>query len=97
VEDGDTPNEKLERDLRNFVTASGLPGSAMTVSITYAEGDNEGDDFDLSDENNELQKVEIVASLPYSQISLFPNRYMGGKNVTARLVMRSGFGGGISN
>ena len=28
VESGDTPNAKIERDIRNYVTASGLPGGS---------------------------------------------------------------------
>lgn len=97
VGDGDTPNAKVERDLRNFVTASGLPGSALTISITHADGPNTGQAFDIADENNELELVKIQLSLSYTQISLFPNRYMGGTDITARLIMRAGMGGGISN
>ena len=97
VSAGDTPNAKVERDLRNYVTASGLPGSDLTIAITYAEGGNAGQTFDLADEDNELQKVKISLSLPYSSISLFPTRYMGGKNVSASLVLRAGMGAGLSN
>ncbi|MGB4708981.1 MAG: TadE family protein [Fuerstiella sp.] len=96
VGEGDTPNAKLERDLRNFVTASGLPGNDLVVSIIHADGGSAGQAFDISDEANELKMVKIKLELPYSSISLFPVRYMGGKSVSASLVMRAGMAGGLS-
>jgi len=36
IDEGDTPNAKIERDLRNSVTASGLPGDDLVVTLTYA-------------------------------------------------------------
>ena len=97
VEAGDTPNAKVERDLRNFVTASGLPGSALSISITHAEGANTGTTFDISDETNDLKMMAIKLSLPYSSISLFPTHHMANTNVSATLVLRAGMGGGLSN
>ena len=96
VEAGDTPNAKIERDLRNFVTASGLPGSSLSVSITHAEGANSGQTFDIADEDNELELMDITVALPYSSISLFPTRHMAGQSVSASLVMRAGMGSGLS-
>ncbi|MEZ6132571.1 MAG: pilus assembly protein [Planctomycetaceae bacterium] len=97
VGSGDSPNAKLERDLRNFVTASGLPGNQLVITVTHAEGDNVGQPFDLLDGDNQLQLINITMTLNYAHISLFPNRYMGGANVTASLIMRAGMGGGLSN
>ena len=97
VEPGDSPNAKVERDLRNFVTASGLPGSALVITITHADGNKQGQTFDISDEDNDLELVEIKMELPYSSISLFPTRYMGGKSVAATLTMSAGLSGGFSN
>ena len=94
VEDGDTPNAKIERDIRNYVTASGLPGAALIVSIVHADGDSVGLTFDISDEANELEMLKIEISMPYSAISLFPTNHMAGSNVRAFLVLRAGLGGG---
>ncbi|MEO1982630.1 MAG: hypothetical protein ABGZ24_19140, partial [Fuerstiella sp.] len=94
VEDGDTPNAKIERDIRNYVTASGLPGSALTVSIVYADGQSIGLPFDISDEDNALQMMKIEISMPYSAISLFPSNHMAGTDVRAFLILRAGLGGG---
>lgn len=105
--EGDTPNEKLERDLRNYLIASGInPYSVdsgggrvdeLEFSMVHAAGEKAGQDFDLSDPNNELELVMIEVALPYSQISVFPVRYMGGTNLSARLTLRAGQGGGLSN
>lgn len=94
VDDGETPNEKVERDIRNYVTASGLPGDDLIVSVTYAEGDSAGSDFDIADANNDLELMLIEVELPYSSISLFPVRYMGGTNIRAGVVSRAGIAGG---
>ncbi len=97
VEDGDTPNAKMERDLRNFVTASGLPGSQLTIDVVHADGEDAGQDFDLTDTDNNLKLIKIELSLPYSQVSLFPNRYLGGSAVNARLIMRARMGAGLAH
>jgi len=94
VENGQTPNEKVEQDIRNFVTASGLPGDDLIVSIEFAEGENEGNPFDIQDTDNELELMLIEVELPYSSISLFPTNYLGGQNVRAGMVSRAGIAGG---
>lgn len=94
VADNQTPNQKVEQDIRNFVSASGLPGNDLTISIVYAEGSNEGEVFDISDEDNDLELLQIEIELPYTSISLFPVKHMYGKNVRASVVMRAGIAGG---
>ncbi len=94
VEDDDTPNDKVEQDLRNFVTASGLPGDDLIVSIEHAEGASEGSEFDISDSDNELELLLIEVELPYSSISLFPTEYLGGTSLRAGVVSRAGIAGG---
>ena len=94
VDSGETPNGKVEQDIRNYVSASGLPGDDLIVSIEHAEGAQEGSEFDISDEENELGLVLIEVELPYSSISLFPVRYMGGTNIRAGVVSRAGIAGG---
>ena len=94
VEDGETPNRKVEQDIRNFVTASGLPGEDLVVSIEHAEGDSAGTEFDISDSDNQLKLILIEITMPYSSISLFPTEYMGGRDLRAGLVSRAGIAGG---
>jgi hypothetical protein len=94
VSPGQTANQKIEADLRNFITASGLPGDDLTVNLVYADGANEGQTFDLSDEDNDLQMLKIEVLLPYSSVSLFPVRFMGNKNLKAFVIMRAAMTGG---
>ena len=94
VEETETPNEKVERDLRNFVTASGLSGDELLISIEHAEGENEGSEFDISDPDNDLALLLIEVALPYSSISLFPVHYMSGSNVRVGVISRAGISGG---
>ena len=95
VQEGDTPNAKLERDMRNFVSASGFPGSELVILIEHE--DNPGTTFDLADEANELEMVRISVSLPYAEVGLMTGRWIPTPNISASLVMRAGMGGGLSN
>ena len=91
---GQTPNEKLEQDLRNLVSASGIPGGDLIVTLVHADGANMNDVFDLSDRGNDLQLIRIEIQLPYSSVSLFPVRYLDGKTLKAFVVMRAAINGG---
>ena len=85
-----TPNEKVEDDIRAFINASGLPGADATISIAHAEGTNEGQTFNLSDEDNDLALFKVEVSMPFSSVSSFPNRYFGETELRAILVQRAG-------
>lgn len=90
VQANESPNAKIIRDIRNFLTAAGYPGDDITITITSVEGTDIGETFDLSDPDNEMRLFKIEASIPYEQISTFPHGFMNGRNVTGRLVMRAG-------
>ena len=87
--EGETPNQKVEDDIRAFINASGLPGSDATISIEYAEG-SEGQTFDLADADNDLKLFKVQVTIPYSSVSPFPNRYFGSTPLRAALVQRAG-------
>ncbi len=98
VHENQTPNEKVIQDLKNFVTAAGLKGNASTVTVTHADGENEGQTFDLADPDNDLQFVRVEVTLPYSSVSVFPLTYLAGKTLKASVVMRATTrGGSLSN
>jgi Flp pilus assembly protein TadG len=90
VGENSTPNQKVIDDIKNFLAASGIPANQITVSITSAEGKDEGQTFDLSDENNKLRLFRITASVPFSAVSAFPSNFMTGQTITASLVFRTG-------
>lgn len=61
---GWTINDKVVADIKNFLTASGLPGQDMPVTITSADGDDSGDPFDLSDPDNQYRLFRIKVVYP---------------------------------
>jgi Flp pilus assembly protein TadG len=71
-----TPNQKVIQDIRAFLNASGLPGAQATITITQAEGSGAGTTFDLGDKNNYLGLFKITATIPFSSVSVFPNKIM---------------------
>ena len=85
-----TANQKVVQDIRAFLNASGLPGSQATITITYADGVDAGSTFDLGDTDNYLGLFKIKATIPFSAISLFPNKIMSGTTLKAELVTRRG-------
>lgn len=89
VPEGFTPNTKVISDVRNFLTASGLPGADAVISITSAEGADEGDDFDLTNSNNNYRLFKISVQIPYEEISTFPSTFMQGQTLTSELTFRA--------
>jgi Flp pilus assembly protein TadG len=85
-----TANQKVEQDIRAFLNASGLPGSQATITITFAEGSSAGTTFDLGNTDNYLSLFRIKATIPFSAVSLFPNKIMQGTTLKAELVTRRG-------
>jgi Flp pilus assembly protein TadG len=85
-----TANQKVVQDIRGFLNASGLPGAQATITITYADGASAGSTFDLGDTSNYLNLFRIKATIPFSAISLFPNKIMAGTTLKAELVTRRG-------
>lgn len=68
LQKGQTPNDKVIQDIRNFLTASGIPGSKVTLSITHADGQNAGQTFNFADPGNALSRFQIRAEIPYSAL-----------------------------
>mgnify|MGYP002626104234 CR=1 FL=1 len=90
VSDGTTPNQKVIDDIKNFLAASKIPADQASVTITSAEGSDEGQTFDLADPANKLRLFRITASIPFSAVSTFPSNFMNGQTITASLVFRTG-------
>ncbi len=90
VDEGETPNQKVIRDIRNFLKAAGYPGDDLGITITSAEDSDFGEAFDLGDPDNEMRLFQIEATIPFEKISAFPHGFMNGHNVSGRIVMRAG-------
>ena len=87
---GETINQKVDKDIKNFLTAAGIPGEHVTVTVTHAEGENAGSDFDIADPDNYMKLFTITALVDYDTISNFPLDYMEGQQVEAKLTFRLG-------
>ena len=83
-------NVKVVQDIRNMLSAAGIPGNQVTISIVHAGGPSDGQTFDLNDSSNYLKLFRIEATVPYSAISSFPNKLMEGKQLAAQLTLRKG-------
>lgn len=89
VGDNETANQKVERDIKNFIIASGLDGSQVSVSILHEGGPTDGQTFDLEDQTNNLKLFRIRATLPHSAVSIFPLTYLKGKTLRATTIFRA--------
>jgi hypothetical protein len=87
--DGMTPNEKVEQDIRAFMSASGIDTKDVKITITYAEGAT-GTPFSLGDPDNYMKLFEIRAHQPHSDANVWCSYLTEGKGLTARIVMRAG-------
>lgn len=85
-----TLNSKIVTDIRNFLTAEGIDGSQVTITITHAEGRLTGSTFDLADAENDLKLFKIRAVIPYSaltNVTFYPNPV---QTISAQIVYRKG-------
>jgi hypothetical protein len=74
IPSGMTANEKIVQDVHNVLVAAGMPTSGLSVQcLTVAEspGDSQTD-FDFEDPDNHLKEFEVVASIPFSEITYCP-------------------------
>jgi Flp pilus assembly protein TadG len=84
---GQTANEKLINDVKNFLAATGIAKADITVQVVDAET---GATFDLDDEDNDLKLFEIKIDVPYSKVSLSPVKHYHAYNLSAALTFRNG-------
>ncbi len=90
VAEGESPNDKVISDIRNFLAASGLPSEDIVLSITHAEGTSQGQLFDLADKDNMNKLFQISASIDYSDVCNYPAPVMGGQTIVASIILRAG-------
>ena len=84
---GTTVNQKVTQDIRNFLSACGITGSDVTITITRP---GTSTTFDLADQSNYLESFQITASIPYARVSRMPADYMSGRVITVSAVYRMG-------
>lgn len=85
---GESANEKLINDVKNFLATNGVPEDAVTVEIK--DHDNPGTDFDLDDPANDLKLFEVRISVNWSEVSMRPVTTAEDHPLTAKVVFRNG-------
>lgn len=87
---GQTINQKVILDIKNFLAAEGFNTSNITITITAADGANAGSTFDLSNSANQLQLFKIRAVMPYSAVTSVTFYPHTGQTISASVVYRKG-------
>ncbi|HMO85885.1 MAG TPA: TadE/TadG family type IV pilus assembly protein [Lacipirellulaceae bacterium] len=85
--DGQTANQKLIADVKNFLAAAGINRNDVTVQILDAET---GQTFDLDAAANALRLFELRITVPYSKVSYSPVKHYQEYNLTGSLTFRNG-------
>ncbi len=87
---GQTINQKVTQDIKNFLQAEGINSSKVTITITAADGANAGSTFDLSNSANQLKLFKIKAVIPYSAITSITFYPHTAQTISASIVYRKG-------
>lgn len=85
---GQTANDKVIQDIKNMLTAAGIDGSNVTVTIEHA--DAPGTTFDLENPDNYLDYFRIKVAVDYENVSTIPGHYLAGQVMTADITFRLG-------
>jgi Flp pilus assembly protein TadG len=86
--EGQTSNQKLISDVKNFLASSGINKTDVTVSVVDAESPSTS--FDLDDSDNDLRLFQIRIEIPYNKVSWSPVKHYTAYNLTAALTFRNG-------
>lgn len=87
---GMTTNAKVIQDIRNVLTANGINGNKVTLTLTHPDGPQLGQEFDLDDPQNALGNFRITATVAYRDVSFFPLQIMSESTLRTSIVFRLG-------
>lgn len=85
---GQTTNQKLINDVKNFLSTNGIPKADITVTVKDADVPSK--DFNLDDPNNNLKLFSVNVSVKYSDVSFTPVSTNNDYSLTASVVFRNG-------
>jgi Flp pilus assembly protein TadG len=85
--DGQTSNQKLVSDVKNFLASAGINKSDVTVSVVDAESPSTT--FDLDDADNDLRLFQIRIQVPYNKVTWSPVRHWAAAHQTAARTIRN--------
>jgi hypothetical protein len=86
--EGQTANQKLISDVKNFLASAGINQNDVTVSLVDAEAPETT--FDLDNPDNDLKLFQIRVSVPYSKVSYTPVKHYHQQDLAAALTFRNG-------
>lgn len=86
--EGQTSNQKLTADVKNYLASSGIPKTSITVQIVDAE--HPETTFDLDDPDNDLKLFQIKIAVPYNKVSISPVKHYTAYDLSASLTFRNG-------
>ncbi|MEQ8791640.1 MAG: pilus assembly protein [Pirellulaceae bacterium] len=66
VQEGQSTNDKIEQDVKNFLAAQGYNADDINVNIVSADSD---EPFDLDADENSLELFKLRVEIPYSHFT----------------------------
>lgn len=85
---GQTSNQKLVSDVKNFLASSGIDKNDVTVTVVDAENPELA--FNLDDPANDLRLFQIRIAVPYAKVAYSPVKHYQQHNLSASLTFRNG-------
>jgi Flp pilus assembly protein TadG len=86
---GQSANQKLVSDVKNFLASAGINKNDVTVTVVDHEHPNVT--FNLDDPANDLRLFEIRVQIPYSKVKISPIKHFSTNyNLSAALTFRNG-------
>lgn len=67
LQEGQSTNDKLASDVKNFLASNGIPSG--DVSVAVKDHENPGADFNLDDPANNLKLFDVKVSVDFSAVS----------------------------
>jgi Flp pilus assembly protein TadG len=88
LQDGQSSNDKLASDVKNYLASSGIPRDSVTVAVKDHE--DPGADFNLDDSANDLKLFDVHVSVELSAVS-HTSLGSGNGTLTGSITFRNGF------
>jgi Flp pilus assembly protein TadG len=84
---GQTTNQKVASDVKNFLTTNGI--LKQNVTVTIKDANNPTADFNLDDPHNDLKLFQVNVSVKYSDVSFTAVSASKDYALTASVVFRN--------
>lgn len=86
--DGQTANNKLVEDVKNYLASNNINPDKVAVKVVHADAPE--CDFNLDDPANDLELFQVRVEIPYSEISYSPVSNENDYTLAAALTFRNG-------